>query len=278
MLENGKSYRVKLALPWELEYEVMIIGETNPDHIEEFGKFDLKGEFFDRYNLGMGTYLSLIRSTTPIYICRKIESRSPIVLEDRPSLFIPAPIIDYNATKELLTCVDITYRAHGITRYFTGKLSEGEYLNATAEDVQAMLKAVDNLRGDNVAVDYEIAESLYEKGFIEQMDEERNNLQAEARGILDYQHLKEEERIAIFVQKTHELDVEKRYTINQKRILDIRIQQLTDKQAGVDADRRYIENVKNSMISIIEQIRAGQYNPANFPTFTELWDAAQQEG
>jgi len=278
MLENGKTYHVKLTLPWELEYEIMLIGETNPDHIEEFGKFDLKGEYFDRYNLGMGTYLSTIRSNTPIYICRKIESRNPIVLEDKPSLFIPAPIIDYNATTELLTCVDITYRAHGITRYFTGKLSEGEYLNSTAEDIQSMLKAVDNLRGDNVAVDYEITESLYDKEFIDQMTGERNILQEEARSIIDFQHLKEEERIAIFVQKTHELDIEKRYTINQRNILDTRIQQLSDKQVVVDADRRYIERVKTSMIGIIDQIRAGQYNPANFPTFMELWDIAQQQG
>ena len=110
MLENGKTYHVKLLSPWNLEYEVLIVGDTTPENVANFGTFDIRGEFFTKFNIGLKTYTSLMRDDTRIYICRIIESRNPIVIKDKATLFIPATIVNETETIELLNSIDITYR------------------------------------------------------------------------------------------------------------------------------------------------------------------------
>ena len=277
MLDNGKSYHIKLLPPWNLEFEAMIVGLTTPQNMADFGTFDIKGQYFDRYNIGMAHYTSIMRDTTQIYMCKVIESRNPIVLKEAVSLYIPSPLVDESATIELLSCVDISFALAGAIRHFTGPLSEGEFLNTTESAISAALRTVDNLLGDAISVDSKVAEALYEKPFIDNQEAVRTTLQGEARDILRFQAIEEETRIGNLVKRGQELEALKIGTANQQLVLAQRLLQLNTSQGDVEAQRRYLDKVRDTIVILIETIRSGSLNPLNFPSFLDLYEDAKKK-
>ncbi len=277
MLENGKTYHVKLLPPWNLEYEVLIVGDTTPENVANFDSFDIKGEFFTKFSIGLKTYTSLIRKDTRVYICRTVESRNPITIKDKATLYIPATLVDESATIELLNSVDITYNISGASRYFPGLLSENEFLNKSASEIMDVLRGVDSLRGDTLSVTWEVTEALYDKPLMESQDIERLRLQDEARKIIHFQAVEEESRLSNLVRKSKELDVAKTDTSNLRRVLENRILQLDTQMASVDSQRAHLERIKLIMVAIISNIQAGSYNQQNFPSFDELYQMAEQQ-
>lgn len=277
MLENGKTYHVKLLSPWDLEYEVLIVGDTTPENVANFGTFDIRGEFFTKFNIGLKTYTSLLRDDTRIYICRIIESRNPIVIKDKATLFIPATIVNETETIELLNSIDITYRIEGSTRHFSGLLSENNFLVKSSSELSDVLSKVDSLRGDTLSVTWDSVEALYEKPFIENQDIERKRLQDEARSYIRHQAILDETRLSNLVKKSKELDDAKKDTSVLKRVLENRIIQIDGQKELVEAQRRNLEKIKSIMVGIISNIQSGQYDVQNFPSFDELYNMAEDQ-
>jgi len=277
MLETGKFYHLKLLAPWDKEFEVAIVGVTTRDHLSNFGTFDIRGTYFDPYGFGLGEYINLIADETPIYIVKRIETRSPISLEVRVKIVIPAPLVDEKNSEELLACSEIEFVTGGVTRFFTGPLGQLEFLQETAKNLIGASNYVDNVVGDNLTIDYNIVEALYEKSLIEKAVVRRAEMLKEVRSSSLYQAIEREQHDRNLILKSKELDEQ----IAIEKAAQVSLAQqyiaMTTALASANSFATQLDRVRQIMIGMIDKIKSGELSMADFPSFADLYAQAESE-
>jgi len=274
-LVSGEYYTFKLGGVWNTSFDVYYIGTTNINAIDSFNdKVNIRGEFFEPYNLGITTYLSFVSETTPILICKRVETRNPITVEDKPSLFLPITIIDSNDSQKLLKCSEVSININNITQYFKNSYEEVTYMNDLIDKIDKQLKDLPEMKSYLFELEYQLIDALYEESFIQDKNELIDFNKRKQENMKLSQKRKYEEQVNSYVMKSYEMDEKKNLYIQQATMLQSQMKQLQSKESELSIKEMKLNTIKNRMIYIIEDIRAGRYNPLNFPTFQELWDNA----
>jgi len=274
-LISGEYYNFKLGGVWNTSFDVYYIGTTNINAVDSFNdKVNIRGEFFEPYNLGISTYLSFVSETTPILICKRVETRNPITVEDKPSLFLPITIIDSNESVRLLKCSDVSITINNIIQYFENSYDEITYMNDLINKIDAQLKDLPEMKSDLFELEYQLADVLYEETFIQDKNEIKDFNKRKQENIKLSQKRAYEEQINSYIVKSYEMNEKKNLYTQQAIMLQSQMKQLQSKESELSIKEMKLNAIKNRMIYIIEDIRAGRYNPLNFPTFQELWDNA----
>ena len=173
-LENGHYYYVPFISQYESKgpYSVKVIGQTTKSEISNFTEFDIRSTFFD--DVGIKTYLSMVTSTTVLYICQVISSTDPIELDDSENILIPFSIIDFSNVDEYLTTTRFSFEIEGVRRQFDKTTDLNDFVSELESSIPSAIAKETILANDVLSLSNTQEEILVLKSVIDKEEDERD--------------------------------------------------------------------------------------------------------
>lgn len=281
MLTIGNSYALTLVNPWkELTYDCVLLAITDYNEMNNFGSnISIRGTYFTPYGLGLGEYASYVENGSAIYIFQRILTRNPPTLEQIPSLFLAAAMIDENATVDLVTANDYTFSITGLSRYLS-PLAEQTFLAQTMVDLQKAVNNVPEMIGYPIAVSVASATDVYEKPFLDAAEAKREDRLSQLNAVLIQDNADYNARIAKLYEELTELNSQ---IIQQELLNKTLLKQLND-IAGLQNENLLVTGRIEIAIGNLQYILAKlntQYGPGTtydnpVLTLAELYNEAYQ--
>jgi len=259
-LEVGKFYTLSYKDPW-IDFDardIRVKAITTDKETASFGVDSLFSEFFAKYNIGIGSYVSYMNSTPEVYVCEYITTRDPYEPEDTLVL-VPKVIIDFNKVEELIQCDDIVVSVSGLHVNNALIYERGNNLINLTNNVREALKTIPEYGDTPIDVVYETFTILKSKSTHD-----------------SYIAFKEQSHI---LQKTAELEVQRKHNedlrtlISKASELDTLITENKLKKATLDSNIATYSNLINIYNTLVDNIKS-----SNIELFVGLEDGTIEVG
>lgn len=271
MLLNGNFYRIIFQRPWKEQYDVQIAGTTTLTEMVNYGTFDIKGQFFDAYGLGIATYLSAVGNAAPIYICKRVESRNPPTMEDKPTLFIPARMVDEEQSITLKNSADYTITIGGLSRSLT-PLAEANFLAELKQNIRERILTLDQMMSYPTTIEISSNPVLYEQPYLIQREIERSEAANNAVLSARQREIDENKRINVLLGKIKDYEAK---TLEKSVLVDellLQLNQVSVIQNNNILEATRLDRVRTYIIAIIAAVNGA--NPGTIPSFETLYAQA----
>jgi len=232
-LEYGKSYAIYLtSLYGGYKKNVRIIGNTNIDNVvsNTDDDYNIYQTYFEPIGLGLTSYYSAVKKTTPIYIGLVVDSLEPYSYTDE-KVFIPESLIDFEKTEEYIKVSKINYNIFPIVRKFSSETDRDLFIANTRAELIKRISGLVEFSNLDLEVD-----TNYDELYITKED---------------YQVISEARETAhkAYVKRLNELDALQR---EKESIYNSKLSELNLKIAEYERARQEMENSKNKYQGLID--------------------------
>lgn len=165
-VEVGKHYHIVFNGVWNTDFtgDYVVIGYAAPDTVTLIDKStSIFKIYFNDLGLTREKYDLYIKSSSIVYIANKITSKSPIEVNDKEQVYLPAPLIDFAKSYEFLQGTKFDFTIHTGSKYFENILDKQAFESKTKSDVKDAIERMDDYSGENISVEISDSEVLTTK-------------------------------------------------------------------------------------------------------------------
>jgi hypothetical protein len=273
----SKYYHLQLLPPWmDLAYDCQVIATVSKDTISEIDDFNIRNTFFTPYGIGLATYLATVQPTTPVHMVHLFKSKDPFELDSTINVFLPDTIVDNAGSREFKIGKKVSYALGlGGYRYFPEFGDENTFIKKSTAEIVKSLGNTESFVADIVSASYSAYDVLLEQSEIDAFEATTKQLlQFKKDAIVQERVNLEASRNELYEQKIKMIEAEKQHEDAQVRYHELTAN-LAGLQTSLQEENQILTGVKGVMIEIINQIKAGLLDPADFTNFIDIYNSVK---
>lgn len=278
-IEVGKNYSVILKKPHDslgIVLDLKITGTTTYEDFQRNCDYDIRGKLFTPLGIGIETYLRKVQGVT-LYLCSEVSSLNPYECEEKATHVIPASIIDYSKTREYILCRNYSLTLLDIIKPVEGLGTMKEMFDEMTGSTKADSRANRIYGGVEHGVTSSFEDFLQLKEDWEVYESKRSREFEIAREAKVKSKNKYEKSLQDLYDMKRNLKNLTEIKDTQLKAIQGRVTEYNVKFVELENYRNNLESIKNIMTIMINEIRSGEIDPSELPTFDELYEQVKNE-
>lgn len=174
-VEMSKIYGLTLLdLYGATKYNCIVVGITDIDNVaNNESDYNIYETYFKPVGLGLTSYYTAIKKSTPIYICKPVESLEPLTFSDE-KIFIPSSLINFDNSVEYKECTNFNFNIYPIIRRFTSETERNKYIEEIKKTLKEHLKRLIDFSILDSDIDVSYSPIYLPEEDITEIEEKRN--------------------------------------------------------------------------------------------------------